>query len=175
MHMKNDARALTGPLTPANGQVADPISVLAASLGVPALAGSLPEVPATAASLVQGGSAGAPADVMPLDGNRVTWHGPLRTGEAASASQLQRYLASTVNLPLAHHAQAPERPSGPALARLIEHDVRVVQRFHDHAWVAGRLLACGAIDSLVRVVASGLLHGVARHCYRLAIEAWLNR
>ena len=101
--------------------------------------------------------------------------GAVGGGEDRRRAQFERYLASTAHLPLAHAALPPERPSGPALARLIAHDVRVVQRFDDHAWVAGRLLACGAIDTLCRVVASNLLQGVARHCYRMAIEAWLNR
>jgi hypothetical protein len=47
--------------------------------------------------------------------------------------------------------------------------------FDDHASVARRLLASGEVETLCRVVASGLLHGLALQVYRLAIDAWLSR
>jgi hypothetical protein len=64
--------------------------------------------------------------------------------------------------------------SGTWLARLMAHDLRVVQRFDDHAWVADRLAAAGELETLVRVAASGLLHGVALRFYRLALAALLE-
>ena len=54
------------------------------------------------------------------------------------------------------------------------HDLRVVQRFDDHAWVAERLAAAGEVETLFRVAASGLLHGMALRFYRLALAAWLE-
>ena len=64
--------------------------------------------------------------------------------------------------------------SGTWLARLMAHDLRVVQRFEDHAWVADRLAAAGELETLFRVAASGLLHGVALRFYRLALAALLE-
>lgn len=69
----------------------------------------------------------------------------------------------------------PGARCGQHLARLIARDIRVVQRFDDHAWVIGRLWDSGEVETLFRVAASGLLHGLARELYRLAIETWLRQ
>jgi hypothetical protein len=93
----------------------------------------------------------------------------------ARVRQFQRYLASAK---LRRNALQDERPGmgcGQHLARLIAHDIRVVQTFDDHAWVIGRLWDSGEAETLFRVAASGLLHGLARELYRLAIELWLGQ
>lgn len=180
--------AAPGPLT------VDPDSATSAQLRALLIRqhqGATPAAAQAIAGAVQAGTLSVPAATVP--GVPQAWPvAPLATpgrrhalcaaasaavdrAAAARRSQFQRYLARTVASPLAHHALPPDQPSGPALARLIDHDVRVVQRFDDHAWVAARLLACGAIESLIRVAASGLLKGVARHVYRMAIDAWMDR
>lgn len=94
---------------------------------------------------------------------------------AARARQFHRYLASAS---LRRNALQDERHGmgcGQHLARLIAHDIRVVQTFDDHAWVIGRLWDSGEVETLFRIAASGLLHGLARELYRLAIELWLGQ
>lgn len=88
----------------------------------------------------------------------------------AILQQFRLYLAQPLRLP-----RAPGQRNGQAFARLIAQDPRAVQRFRDHAEVARQLLVSGEVETLFRVVASGLLHGMALQFYRLAIEGWLNR
>ena len=94
---------------------------------------------------------------------------------SAMARQFHRYLASA-----SARRNAPQDPRqgkgcGQHLARLIARDIRVVQTFDDHAWVIGRLWDSGEVETLFRVAASGLLHGLARELYRLAVELWLGQ
>ncbi|MET0351243.1 MAG: hypothetical protein ABW067_15735 [Rhizobacter sp.] len=91
---------------------------------------------------------------------------------AAAAQQFHLYLTSPQPSP-GHGDRGPR--CGQRLARLIAHDIRVVQTFDDHAWVIGRLWDSGEVETLFRVAASGLLHGLARELYRLAIELWLRQ
>jgi hypothetical protein len=94
-------------------------------------------------------------------------HNPFARHHAV-AQQFRLHLAQPLTL-------EPGSRNGQQLARLIAHNPRVVQLFDDHASVARRLLASGEVETLCRVVASGLLHGLALQVYRLAIDAWLSR
>ncbi|CAN7349284.1 hypothetical protein [Rhizobacter sp. LjRoot28] len=93
-------------------------------------------------------------------------------------SQFARYLAQRERRPSSLQGMTGQTwlaaGSGTWLARLMAHDLRVVQRFDDHAWVADRLAAAGELETLFRVAASGLLHGVALRFYRLALAALLE-
>jgi len=89
-----------------------------------------------------------------------------------AVQQFDRYLTSAQRCA---RGGEPEARCGQHLARLIARDIRVVQRFDDHAWVIGRLWDSGEVETLFRVAASGLLHGLARELYRLAIEVWLRQ
>jgi hypothetical protein len=88
----------------------------------------------------------------------------------AVLQQFRLYLAQAN-----HPARVAGLRCGQMLARLIAHDPRVVQSFDDHAAVVSHLLVSDEVETLFRVAASGLLHGLALQCYRLAIDGWLNR
>lgn len=85
--------------------------------------------------------------------------------------QFHRYLSHPARR---RPAKATDR-DGHGWARLLDHDLRSLKSVQDHARVASLLVTAGEVETLIRVVASGLLNGWARRFYRLALEAWLTQ
>jgi hypothetical protein len=68
-------------------------------------------------------------------------------------------------------AQTRASKNGHWYARLIAHDPRIVQSFHDHEMVAAMLKDAGELQSLFNVACGGLLDSPDSRVYRKAYNA----